>query len=71
MNDLQREQANIKMELIISDLLVRVWNTFLELDPQHPDELNDFKNGIHQLQYVLMARGARRSNPEIYSRIIK
>ena len=37
-----------------------VWNSFLELPIEHPDDLNDFKYGIHLLQRQIMCRPIRR-----------
>jgi hypothetical protein len=46
----------------VMDNLIDAWNNFLELESMHPDEKNDFKDGIHKCQYVLMARDYRREN---------
>ena len=63
-------EGNFRNEEIIEqecdDLAVKLWNKFNTLSPQHPDELIDFKNAIHQIQYILMARETRRNNPEKY-----
>ena len=50
----------------ILDNLVAAWNAFVKLSSTHPMELGDFCDGIHKCQYVLMAREARRSRPDIY-----
>ncbi len=57
---------DFKTEKVILDNLVAAWNAFVKLPPTHPMELGDFCDGIHRCQYVLMAREARRSRPEIY-----
>jgi hypothetical protein len=41
-------------------VLAEVWNKFLELPKEHEDDESEFRRGIHQLQYMIMARGARR-----------
>lgn len=58
------ENNEIEIEKICSNFIIQLWNKFNDLPSQHPDEKNDFKNAIHQLQYILMAREARRNNPE-------
>ena len=50
----------------ILDNLVAAWNAFVKLPVTHPMELGDFCDGIHKCQYVLMAREARRSKPDLY-----
>ena len=40
--------------------LVDAWNSFLELPTEHPDDLNDFRYGIHALQRQIMCRPIRR-----------
>lgn len=54
------------IETEILDNLVAAWNAFVKLQVTHPMELGDFCDGIHRCQYVLMAREARRSRPDIY-----
>ncbi|EXG87886.1 hypothetical protein K413DRAFT_4788 [Clostridium sp. ASBs410] len=57
---------DLKVEKEILDNLVAAWNAFVKLPATHPMELGDFCDGIHKCQYVLMAREARRSRPDIY-----
>lgn len=57
---------NIQTEQEVLDNLVAAWNAFVKLPSTHPMELGDFCDGIHKCQYVLMAREARRSRPDIY-----
>ena len=47
-------------------MLADCWNEFCKLEIQHPDEVNDFKNGIHKCQYVLGMRFAREYKPNIF-----
>lgn len=48
----------------VMNALVTAWNTFLGLERQHPSELSDFANGIHQCQNLLAVRIARREYPD-------
>lgn len=57
---------DLKIESEILDNLVAAWNAFVKLPVTHPMELGDFCDGIHKCQYVLMAREARRSKPDVY-----
>ena len=50
----------------IIDLLVLAWNKFIRLDEQHPCDKNEFMQGIHQAQQIIMIRDVRRNNPEIF-----
>jgi len=53
-------------EKIVADALILAWNSFCELERMHPDEIDDFRKGIHDLQYVLGMRTLRREYPETY-----
>lgn len=50
----------------ISDLLVEIVNTFHGMDQTHPCHYNDFVNGIHKCQDVIIHRLAQRQWPESY-----
>jgi len=53
-------------EGIIMDHLVEAWNAFIMLSKQHPSEVDDFADGIHKCQRMLMMRILRRDYPEGY-----
>ena len=53
-------------EEYISDLIVEAFNCFVKLEQTHPDEKNDFKNAVHQLQQLLVMRMARRDCPDYW-----
>ena len=46
--------------------LADVWNLFMDLPEEHPDDRNDFRYHIHRLQDMVAARPALRS----YNRIL-
>jgi hypothetical protein len=50
----------------ILNYLVLAYNCFLKLERQHPNELTDFGNGIHQCQYLIGMRIARKVTPKIF-----
>ena len=47
----------------IMDLIVDAHNKFLQLKQTHPNEINEWINGIHYLQNVLGWRILRRDYP--------
>ncbi len=53
-------------EKTILDLLSQAYNEFIQLPVQHEAEQQIFCNAIHQAQLVVMARDARRINPELF-----
>lgn len=55
-----------KREKKIIDHLASAWNEFVKLDKEHPDEQNDFANGIHQCQYIMGMRVARKHESKIF-----
>ncbi len=56
----------IEQEEKVLSMLVDCWNEFCKLKIQHPDELNDFKDGIHKCQYVLGMRFTREYKPDLF-----
>jgi hypothetical protein len=55
-----------KQERKVLALTAECWNEFLKLEPTHPDDINDFCNGIHKLQHILAMRMCRRDHPDIF-----
>jgi len=53
-------------EGFVMDHLVEAWNHFVSLEKQHPNEVDDFADGIHKCQHMLMTRILRRDYPEGY-----
>jgi hypothetical protein len=44
----------------VVNALAQAWNRFVELPVEHPDDLSEFRSGIHRLQEKVLARPARR-----------
>jgi hypothetical protein len=42
-----------------------VWNAFLLLPRQHPDDQTEFRHALHALQRIVLARPAVRATREI------
>lgn len=63
---MKNRQFITEKELEVLEHLVSAWNIFLELERQHPMEVEDFCDGIHQCQRLLQARVARRAEPDIF-----
>jgi hypothetical protein len=47
-------------------LTAEVWNEYVKLDEVHPDEFDELKLFVHQIQYLMARRVARRVDPEIW-----
>lgn len=47
----------------VLDALAEAWNMYLTLQSQHPDEVNDFRKGINDLQRVIAMRKMQRISP--------
>lgn len=54
------------LEELLLYKIAEIWNMFLTLEEQHPDEKNDFKEGIHKCQAVLGMRFAREYKPDLF-----
>lgn len=50
----------------ISNLIVDVWENYLKLEKQHPNDLEEFHRAIHDLQKLMAIRIVRRLYPEKY-----
>lgn len=61
----KRIQDYAKEEKILKHL-AEAFNLFSKLEKQHPDELNDFTEGIHKCQYVIGMRYAREHRPDLF-----
>ena len=42
------------------------WNTFLQLDNQHPQDRSEFCTAIHEAQKVIAMRVARRMDTDMW-----
>ncbi len=54
------------------ELTALLWNKFcaLPMDPDagaHPSDTDEFMACLHNLQRIVMARDARRNNPELFN----
>lgn len=55
------EQAGLSsVERDVLDHLVRAWNAYLALPTEHPDDLAEFRMGVHYLQRMILCRPIRR-----------
>ena len=48
-------------EEAVAVALGECWNAFLKLPREHPDDIEEFRHGIHGLQNIVLARLARRA----------
>jgi len=61
-----RNDGLTKEEGEVMDALVEAWNKFSSLAKQHPSDVPEFCNGIHQCQHILAMRVLRKDYPEGY-----
>lgn len=59
----KRDDGLTEQEGMVMDALCKAFSAFKELESQHPDELREFVDGIHQCQDVLALRVVRRDYP--------
>ena len=45
--------------------LVDAWNDFLDLGEHHPDDVDEFRHGLHALQRQVMVRSVRRDQERL------
>lgn len=58
-------EDEMQVEEILNNL-ADVWNKFIKLEKQHPDELRDFTDGIHKCQGIISMRYARAYRPRLF-----
>ena len=51
-----------KEEQKVLEHLVDAWNTFVKLPVMHPDDNNEFRNSLHNLQRIIGIRKLRRES---------
>ena len=64
-----RNDGLTKQEGKVMDSLVIAWNNYLKLPKEHPADTQEFCNGIHQCQHIIMCRILRRAYPKGYTKI--
>jgi len=55
-----------KDEQRVMELIIEAHNIFAKMDRQHPNEIQDWVNGIHSLQNILGWRILRRDYPNLF-----
>ena len=55
-----------KSECNILNNIVDVWEGYLKLSKQHPDDIEEFRHAIHTLQYLIMIREVRRNHSDAF-----
>ena len=64
-SNLKTEQNGLtEEENDVSNTLIKAWHLFVQLEQDHPDEMNDFRRSFHRLQSILAMRVVRRDHPE-------
>ena len=54
-------------ERAVLDHLVRAYNIFSSMERVHPSEGDEFRLAIHQAQYLIARRVARRVDPDVWA----
>lgn len=55
-----------EIEKMILDKLSEAYNLFIELEQQYLDEIETFKKGIQQCEYIIGIRYARKYRPDLF-----
>lgn len=53
-------------EARLLDETAKLWNKFISLPQQHPDEFNEVKDAIHRIQDLIAVRMARKLTGGIF-----
>jgi hypothetical protein len=53
-------------EKLVVRLLAEAWNAYLALPVEHPNEREEFMQGVHRCQDIVAVRVARRADPETW-----
>ena len=53
-------------EKLIMNYLIEAHNLYVKLDIQHPSDINEWTNSIHDLQKIIGMRILRREHSEIF-----
>jgi hypothetical protein len=56
-----------EQERKILALTAEVWNEYTKLEEVHPNEFEELSLFVHQIQYLMARRVARRVDPEIWA----
>lgn len=54
-----------EQEQKVLQLTADVWNAFMKLPRQHPDDQTEFRHALHALQRVVLARPAVRETMQL------
>jgi hypothetical protein len=61
-----KEDNSMLVEVAILDHIRCAWDNWVSLSDKHPDDDNEFRAKIHELQRMIAAREARRANPRTW-----
>ena len=50
----------------VLDLTTDLWNTYIKLSVQHPEDQDEFRHALHVLQHLVMIREPRRNHPDLF-----
>jgi hypothetical protein len=55
-----------KTEKKVLALSAELWETYITMPKQHPDEHNELRDAIHHIQGLVAMRIARATHPDLY-----
>ena len=61
-----KQKQDLLAEEEVLNKLSEAFSLFYKLEKQHPKDLNEFVNGIHQCQQIISLRFARYYRPDIF-----
>ena len=53
-------------EMAVLELTASLWNALCELGDHHPSDMAEHERDVHSIQNRVMARVARRANPDFF-----
>jgi hypothetical protein len=61
------EDGLTKREEKILRMTARLWNAYCKMQPVHPSEMEELQLYIHQIQYLVARRVAKRLEPHVWA----
>jgi len=56
-----------KQEEKILRMTARLWNAYCKMQPVHPSEMEELQLYVHQIQYLVARRIAKRLEPHVWA----
>jgi hypothetical protein len=66
-----RQSSLSATEKALIDVLGDWWNAYCKLPDRHLTEENEVASMVHELQRIIMARVAERTDPDVFKRSVR